>query len=80
MTGNDEEALGPVTAGFGPAVNAGKDESPELEELRKSGRRPTGNFNFDLAATAKFDQGSNSSDDEFNPDSNPKFSHLDKKP
>ena len=75
LTGNDQEALGPVTAGFGPAVNSGEEETKEMEELRKSGRRHTGNFNFDLAVTKEM--ADEDYDELFNPGN---FDHLDKKP
>lgn len=68
LTGNAPSDLGPVTAGFGPAVNAGEDYKGET-----FGRRHTGNFNF-----AKDLQDGESDDEDFNADATANFANLNK--
>ena len=79
LTGNAPADHGPITAGFGPAVNERYADEAE-EDLANRARRHTGNFNFGFDARAAQDD---ASDDEFNPDADQEatgaFGHLNEK-
>jgi hypothetical protein len=71
LTGTAPADLGPITGGFGPAVNARQEDQQEEEEVYE--RRHTGNFNFDLQAR---DLQDGESDEDFNADATANFSNL----
>lgn len=50
LTGNAPADLGPVTAGFGPAVNERQGDLPDEDQIYA--RKHTGTFNFDFDSKA----------------------------